>query len=453
MRALRLAVLLPLLSQGTTIDASTVMRRDPEHVQNSTAKSEKTQQVEVQASGAVLQEKHLKHQKAKAAMEKEPPALLEGIFDASLAQVQTEQTLGLREVMFGIYCRRVFDVDVLQKTWTGDLVITISWNDPAATQAIPEGQDETRLATEEARKIIWLPDIGVTNRDFKNLEVISSSVKVWKDGRATKVERVLATMTSDFDTKAYPFDQQKLKVILASEKLMADELVLNPHTDQKVTGVKDDVLLGSGFTGVEGAKPNYTIDNFEESDGPLVKSRGVLEIKIRRNSASAGRQILTPAFIILGVAYSIFFFPMVAAFVMPRVAASIISLLGMLTFMTKNKMPDSWTDVFLEAMCLQVACICLLSLTMEISFHTFKNEEFAKQLSFQYRCSFPVVSLVIYVILISCTSGELNDLCTYLIRSLVAVLMVLNFARIYRKLNPRPAADAPAEGAPEGEGK
>lgn len=166
---------------------------------------------------------------------------------------------------------------------------------------------------------------------------------------------------------------------------------------------------------------------------------------------------MTPAFIILGVAYSVFFFPMVAAFVMPRVAASIISLLGMLTFMTKNKMPDSWTDVFLEAMCLQVACICLLSLTMEISFHTFKNEEFAKQLSFQYRCSFPVVSLVIYVILISSTSGELNDLCTYLIRSLVAVLMVLNFARIYRKLNPRPAENPPAEGAPaeaaEGEGK
>lgn len=150
-----LLAVLPLLCQGTTIDASTVMRRDPEHLHNSTAKPpsfpEKTE-VEVQASGKVLnKEKHIKHQKAKAAMEKEPPALLEGIFDASLAQVQTEQTLGLREVMFGIFCRRVFDVDVLQKTWTGDLVITISWNDPAASQAIPEGQDETRMATEEAR--------------------------------------------------------------------------------------------------------------------------------------------------------------------------------------------------------------------------------------------------------------------------------------------------------------
>ena len=31
---------------------------------------------------------------------------------------------------------------------------------------------------------------------------------------------------------------------------------------------------------------------------------------IQGNSASAGRQILTPAFIILGVAYSVFFFPM-----------------------------------------------------------------------------------------------------------------------------------------------
>eukprot|EP00435_Cladocopium_sp_Y103_P050556 s138_g15.t1 len=234
------------------------------------------------------------------------PALC--IFDASLAQVQTEQTLGLREVMFGIYCRRVFDVDVLQKTWTGagdgfgqswlsDIVLWSTATDmeqerqaPAVAlvivgaardlireippQQLRDGMGENgdlstrRLGDhyqlERSRgnpgdsggprrdtaghgrsedsegdlgKIIWLPDIGVTNRDFKNLEVISSSVKVWKDGRATKVERVLATMTSDFDTKAYPFDQQKLKVILASEKLMADELVLNPHTDQKVTGV------------------------------------------------------------------------------------------------------------------------------------------------------------------------------------------------------------------------
>jgi len=447
-------LLLWQLTQGTNIDAGTVMRRNAEESQeHGRWKSGTATFAEVESSGKVLQE-HQKHHHAKTNIAKEPGVVPEGVFDASLMEVSKESTVvGLREVMFGIYCRRVFDVDVLQKTWTGDLVLTVSWNDPAATKAIPEGLGEIRMATEEARKAIWLPDIGVTNRDFKNVEVISSSVKVWSDGRATKVERLLATMTSDFDTKAFPFDQQSLQVVVASEKLMADEMVLNPHTDSKVTGVKDGVLLGSGFTGLEGVKPNYTISSFEESDGLLVKSLGLLEIKIRRNSATAGRQILTPAFIILGVSYSVFFFPMVPAFVMPRVAASIISLLGMLTFMTKNKMPDSWTDVFLESMCLQVACVCILSLTMEISFHTFKNEDFAKQLNFQYRCAFPVMSLVIYIILSLCTSGDLNDMCTYLIRSLITVAMALNFGRIYRRLNPRaPPADTPAA-APEGESK
>ena len=70
-----------------------------------------------------------------------------------------------------------------------------------------------RLATEDARNVMWLPDVSVTNRKFKELEVISSSVKVWSDGRATKamsrlpkhgfqVQRVLVTMTNDFDLKA-----------------------------------------------------------------------------------------------------------------------------------------------------------------------------------------------------------------------------------------------------------
>ncbi|CAK9106587.1 Proton-gated ion channel, partial [Durusdinium trenchii] len=172
-----------------------------------------------------------------------------GMLDASFLQTASG---GAQEVMFGVYCRRVFDVDVLQKVWTGDLVLTISWNDPAAKKVIPEGQDETRLSSEDARNVMWLPDIGVTNRDFKNLEVISSSVKVWKDGRVTKVERLLATMTNDFDIKAYPYDQQTLEVLVASEKMMADEMVLKPHTDETVTGVKDAVLIGSGFSGMEG---------------------------------------------------------------------------------------------------------------------------------------------------------------------------------------------------------
>eukprot|EP00913_Durusdinium_trenchii_P013785 g12944.t1 len=115
----------------------------------------------------------------------------------------------------------------------------------------------------------------------------------------------------------------------------------------------------------------------------------------------------------------------------------------MVTFMTKNKMPDSWTDVFLEAMCLQVGAV----------FHTFKNEDFAKQLNLQYKVGFPVVSALIYIILLACTSGDLNNICTYLVRSIVFVLMAGNLFRIYRRLNAGASAAPAAPDPPEGESK
>ncbi|CAE7655943.1 glvI, partial [Symbiodinium necroappetens] len=280
---------------------------------------------------------------------------------ASLAEARAKP----REVMFGIFCRRVFDVDVIKKTWTGDIVLTVSWNDPEVSQVLPVGKEDTRYSTDDARKLIWLPDIGVTNRDFKNVEVISSSVKIWSSGWATKVERMLVTMTNDFDTSAYPFDHQSLQVIVASEKLMADELVLKPHTDTTLIGVKDDVLTGTGFGGTEGAKPKYSISSFKETDALLVKSRGLFEIQIARGFGGAGRQIFGPTLTLLAVSYSVFYFPLVPAFTMPRVASSVISLLGEMTLLTKARVPDSWTDVYMEMVCLLIGSVSVLSLSME----------------------------------------------------------------------------------------
>ncbi|CAJ1357051.1 unnamed protein product [Effrenium voratum] len=489
-----LALALVAAVQGAIIDANVMRREDidpksgrvhKEKPERHHAKSERS--VEVPASGDVVehhadaahaahgahgahahkahkahkaQKEHKHHKehshKELAEMLEQESHLPEGVLDASLLEVsaqasqasQASQAASLREVMFGVYCRRVFDVDVLQKTWTGDIVITTSWNDPLAAEVIPTNKEEKRFATDVARKLMWLPDISVTNRDFKNLEVISSSVKVWSSGWATKVERMLVTMTNDFDTKAYPYDQQTLQVILASEKLMADELVLKPHTDKTLLGVKDDVLTGTGFIGLDGtAKPGYNISSFQEADALLVKSRGLFEIHILRSPASAGRQLFGPTFILLSVSYSVFFFPMVPAFAMPRVASGIISLLGMVTFMTKNKMPDSWTDVYLESICLQIACVCILSLSMEIVFHTCKNEDFAKQLNFEYKVAFPVASFLIFFLLLAFSAGGFNDVCCYLVRTLIFLLMVGNFVRIYRRTRPA-QAEKGAEGAP-----
>ena len=52
----------------------------------------------------------------------------------------------------------------------------------------------------------WQPGRAkVTNRDFRNLEVISSSVKVWKDGRATKA-RYVGGLGSHGDVVGFPWE-------------------------------------------------------------------------------------------------------------------------------------------------------------------------------------------------------------------------------------------------------
>lgn len=365
---------------------------------------------------------------------------------ASLAEARAKP----REVMFGIFCRRVFDVDVIKKTWTGDIVLTVSWNDPEVSQVLPVGKEDTRYSTDDARKLIWLPDIGVTNRDFKNVEVISSSVKIWSSGWATKVERMLVTMTNDFDTSAYPFDHQSLQVIVASEKLMADELVLKPHTDTTLIGVKDDVLTGTGFGGTEGAKPKYSISSFKETDALLVKSRGLFEIQIARGFGGAGRQIFGPTLTLLAVSYSVFYFPLVPAFTMPRVASSVISLLGEMTLLTKARVPDSWTDVYMEMVCLLIGSVSVLSLSMEICFHTYKNEELAKKLNHVYKISYPVVFFILFILLLCFSSGAFNDLCAFLVRTIVCLLLVANFVWVRRSLAPSESKPEEPADKPEG---
>eukprot|EP00440_Ansanella_granifera_P022817 gb/GFBE01024779.1/.p1 GENE.gb/GFBE01024779.1/~~gb/GFBE01024779.1/.p1 ORF type:complete len:496 (+),score=119.22 gb/GFBE01024779.1/:1-1488(+) len=350
----------------------------------------------------------------------------------------------VREVQFGIYVRRVVRVDVLAKTWTGDLVITTSWNDPDVKKSLKEGQTEARFATEDARKFLWLPDIGITNRDFKNVEVISSSIKIWNSGWATKVERVMATMENDFDTSAYPWDQQTLRVVLASTKLMADELVLKPHTDASLIGVSKEVLKGTGFIGKGDASlPTINISSFEEADAMLVKSRGVFTLDVIRNPGASVRSLFGPTLILLSVSYINFWFPLLAPFSMPRLASSVIPLLCMITFTTKSKMPDSWTDVYNETICLLIACVSILSITVEVTLHSAKNEAFAQELNFQYRIGFPIACLFFILLNMAFVSGEYNDVCTSLVRTLIIVILGVNIWRVWKRNKDDAAPKAP----------
>jgi len=351
-----------------------------------------------------------------------------------------------KDVMYSVYVRKIYDIDVSKKTWEADLVISLSWFDESA-HAPGAADTATTYDVETARaRNFWLPDIAITNRHMKDVETVSESVKVWpRRGWVTKVERVSVQMLNDFDTSAYPFDNQSLKVVLSSTKFMSDEVSLRPHEDPTWFGVKTDSLKGTGFVGLEGPEPNYTYEAINETDGELRKCRGNFYLKVKRSSMATSRTVFEPTLTLVSLPYAVLFFPRLLPFSMPRLATSMIPLLCMITFAGKYKMPDSWLDVYFEMVTLLISSMCVWSLVVEVVQHTYKNEELANRMVWELKILYPATGLCLFLFLLCFSSGDYNDGATGMVRFILLTehVCVIYFAR----KRAEPQAEETSEGS------
>lgn len=337
-----------------------------------------------------------------------------------------------KDIQYSVYVRKIYDIDVVKKTWEADLVFTLSWYDEAS-KAAGSPDTATTFDLEEARKGMWLPDVEITNRHMKNVETVSASVKVWPHrGWVSKVERVSVQMLNDFDTSAYPFDNQTLRVVLSSTKYMSDEVSLRPHENPSQFGVKEDFLKGTGFLSDEGSEqPLFTYEAINETDGELRKCRGTFNLKVKRSSMAISRTIFEPTLTLVALPYAVLFFPRALPFSMPRVATSLVPLLCMITFATKYKMPDSWLDVYFEMITLMIASMFVWSLVLEVVQHSYKNEELTYRMVWEMKILYPVTTLLCFFFVLCFTSGDYNDIATFAVRLILVIehACILIFAR------------------------
>jgi len=169
-------------------------------------------------------------------------------------------------IEFGIFMKSFNGFQKQERLFAADMVITLQWKDERAKSAIPKGADSAVLPTAEAKKSIWMPDIRITNNEMGGVQVISSMVKVSKDGTVDKVERVLARMFGDLrGRRAFPFDEKHLLVNIASTTLMMKDLKLVPTQDKESAGVFNSAFDGSNFN-LDKDTP-FTLREFEEEMG------------------------------------------------------------------------------------------------------------------------------------------------------------------------------------------
>lgn len=320
-------------------------------------------------------------------------------------------------VKFAMFMKQFYGVDFKRGTVTADMVLSLRWEDNRTAALVPEGQNQLTLSQERASGLLWMPHVGITNRDIGGVRVISTAVTVSKSGVVEKVQRILTVVKNTFDVRAFPFDIQNLRFRIASTTLMADQLKMKVMADKGSSGVKDGIFAGQEFSYV-----SSSTRVFEEKDGDLVKSRGEFVIEVHRNIEPYMKTVLVPSLILVAVAYTVFLFPPTSPFIMPRVATSVISFMSLmvLSVRTSALLPStgsgSWIDTFFNCCMMMMFSSMCLNIFVEFLEHELSHPEIANRVQKELRVGLPTVEILILCICFlwsDYTRLTWLDVCTY----------------------------------------
>jgi hypothetical protein len=299
-------------------------------------------------------------------------------------------------VSFAVLCRDFFGADFRTGVFGLDIVMELQWFDPrAASLAI----NHTKIMSGSiAAKRIWMPDVTITNRAANGIDVISTQVVVDSEGTVTKVQRLLVRIKNRFELRSYPFDTQRMNVRLASEAYMATDVKLQPLNNGSSSGVTTSHVFDGSEWMLEGA----TVRTFEDdlTQSPLGKSRGELTMLVHRRSQPYFTTLLGPEAILVAFSWTVFLYPMLPSFSMPKVATSMISFMTLmaLTLKSNNHLPvrgeESWLDVYEETCTVLVWAASWFNIILEVSFHEFKLPDVAKTKQAELAVAYPCLALI-----------------------------------------------------------
>jgi len=293
-------------------------------------------------------------------------------------------------ITYGMFAKNFYGVNLKRNDFMIDIVMTLKWTDKRVIKLIPEGSDALTLSKKDSTKLIWLPGMVVTNRDLKKHDVISTAVMINRKGEVFKVERSTVGVKNNYVLNDYPYDNQKLVVKIASSIYMIDEVVLKPSS--KGSGVADNLMKGYNYHYVD-----YEAHAVKDIDGLLKKSRGLLTINVKRDPDQYFQNHLIPCFLLSCISCGIFWFPFAAPFITPRVALSILALIGFtnLTMASDNSLPGgapyNWNDLLNGTVLSLMFANVAMNVFTEMCFHQLKVNDVAMTINWECKMVAPFV--------------------------------------------------------------
>jgi len=313
-----------------------------------------------------------------------------------IKSIRPSASAGVPDVVrFGVFTKNFFGAALKQNKFTVDAIVAVSWNDTRVSALVPPGLDRLSMSGKQALSTIWMPEVIVTNRDIRRWDVISTGVTIFKTGEVMKIERASYQILQMFELSQYPFDTQDLLIKVASGKYMLNEVVLEPDEDESISGAKKEIFEGTGY-----ALKKHRVFAFAETDGALKKSRGVLELTVKRLFDKYKESHLMPTCLLLMISWAVFWFPFQNPFITPRLALSILCLIAFTNLMVKSSgelpdgAPNNWNDTFNFQVQVMMFFTIVINIFSEVCKHQVNLEELAQSINHEAKIVLPCLSLV-----------------------------------------------------------
>jgi hypothetical protein len=202
----------------------------------------------------------------------------------------------------GVIVEDISSVNEQLEQFTAGVKLRLKWNDPRLVfDRSTVGSDRIEFGHESAQrklKTIWTPKIKVDNlvgdptREEPGLFIFS-------DGSVIYTQRLRGVFATKFDLSRFPFDTQKLEIVLTSPEYSAAQVLLvHEDVDRAFSGVQQGVGLPNWRFNWSFNNVNFIASQFRGWNGDAF-SRMTAQITAERSAIKYMPSIFIPIFVIL----------------------------------------------------------------------------------------------------------------------------------------------------------
>lgn len=199
------------------------------------------------------------------------------------------------EVAVGMYLIDFDDFNEQEESFTLDGYLFLNWRDERL--AFNPSQTGGKHKTYNSGQI-WTPNVSFLNIEGKR-EAAYKELKVKPDGTVYYKEKFTGQFNYELDLKEFPFDSQKIQIILTT---LDDSKNIIFTVDKTKTGKSQDAFLAGWTIGEEQANVRTIKSDIEEAYFPEF----VYEIDVFRYSKPYIWNIILPLLFIIGLSWTVF---------------------------------------------------------------------------------------------------------------------------------------------------